>query len=79
LRDIADSLDEGDRIDAIIIDFSKDFDLVPYDRLLTKIAASGVNSVVVVCVRDNILRSFAAACGGDWQYTGYIVTTLPSD
>jgi hypothetical protein len=39
---IADSLDEGVRTDAIIIDFSKGFDLVPYDRLLMKIAATGV-------------------------------------
>jgi len=32
----------------IIIDLSKAFDLVPYDRLLTKIAASGVDLRVVV-------------------------------
>ena len=32
-QDIADSLDEGVRTDAIIIDFSKAFDLVPRDRL----------------------------------------------
>jgi hypothetical protein len=36
---ISYSLDNGSRIDAIIIDFSKAFDLVPHDRLLTKIAA----------------------------------------
>ena len=42
-QDIADSLDEGVSIDAIIIDFSKAFDLVPHDRLLTKLAASGVD------------------------------------
>ena len=39
-QDIADSLDEGVRADAIIIDFSKAFGLVPHDRLLTKIAAT---------------------------------------
>jgi hypothetical protein len=36
-------MDNGSRIDAIVIDFSKAFDLVPHDRLLTKIAASGVD------------------------------------
>jgi hypothetical protein len=46
-QDTADSLDEGKRIDAIIIYFSKAFDLVPHDRLLTKIVASGVDSRVV--------------------------------
>jgi hypothetical protein len=34
-QDIADSLNEGVCIDAIIIDFSKAFDLVLHDRLLT--------------------------------------------
>jgi len=36
-HDISDSLEEGVRRDAIIIDFSKAFNLVPHDRLLTKI------------------------------------------
>ena len=40
------TLDNGDRIDAIIIDFSKAFDLVCHGRLLTKIANSGVDSRV---------------------------------
>ena len=35
-QDISDSLDEAARLDAIIIDFSKTFDLVPHDRLLKK-------------------------------------------
>jgi hypothetical protein len=41
-QDTADSLDNEARLDAIIIDFSKAFDLVAYDRLLTKAADSGV-------------------------------------
>ena len=54
-QDIADSLDEGVRTDAIIIDFSKAFDLVPNDRLLTKIAATGVDLRVVVWVKEFLL------------------------
>jgi hypothetical protein len=45
-------LGEGVGIDAIVIDFSKAFDLVPHDQLLTKLAASGVDSRVVVWVRE---------------------------
>jgi len=47
-QDIADSLEESVRTDAIIIDFSKAFDLVPHDRLLTKIVATRVDLRVVV-------------------------------
>jgi hypothetical protein len=36
-QDISDSLDKAARLDAIIIDFSKAFDLVPVDRLLKKL------------------------------------------
>ena len=54
-QDIADSMDNGDRIDAIVIDFSKAFDLVPHDRLLMKIAISGVDSRVVAWVREFLL------------------------
>ena len=39
-QDIADTLDNGGRMDAIIVDFSKAFDLVPHGRLLVKIANS---------------------------------------
>jgi hypothetical protein len=49
----------------IIIDFSKAFDLVPYDRLHTKIAASGADSRVVVWVREFLLgRSQRVRVGG---------------
>jgi hypothetical protein len=54
-QDIADSLDEGVRTDAIIIDFSKAFDLVPHDRLLTKIAETGVDLRVVVWIKEFLL------------------------
>ena len=51
-QDIADSLDKGVSTDAIITDSSKAFNLVPHDLLLTKLAASGVDSRVVVWVRE---------------------------
>jgi len=45
----------GGRIDAIVIDFSKAFDLVPHNRLLMKIANSGVDSRVVQWVWEFLL------------------------
>ena len=47
-------MDEGVGIDAIKIDFSKAFDLV-HDRLLMKLAASDVDSRVVVWVRESLV------------------------
>ena len=64
-QDIVDSVDNGDRIDAIIIDFSKAFDLVPHGRLLTKIANSGVDSRVIVWIREFLLgRTQRVRVGG---------------
>ena len=54
-QDIADLLHEGVRTDVIIIDFSKAFDLVPRDRLLTKMAATLVDMRVVLGVKEFIL------------------------
>jgi hypothetical protein len=64
-QDISDSLDEGVRLNAIIIYFSKAFDLL-HDRLLKKIAASGVDSRVVVWIREFLIgRSQTVRVG--WQ------------
>ena len=52
------NLDNGDKIDALVVDFSKAFDLVLHGRLLTKIANSGVDSRVVVWIRE-FFRSHA--------------------
>ena len=51
-KDIADCIDKGDNIDAVIVFFSKAFDSVPHGRLLTKIAKSGVDSGVVVWITE---------------------------
>ena len=51
-QDIADTIDNGDRMDAIIVDFSKAFDLVPHGRLLVKIANSGVEARVVEWIKQ---------------------------
>jgi retron-type reverse transcriptase len=62
---IADSLDEGIVINAIIIDFSKAFDFVPHDRLLMKLASSDVDSWVVFWVRELVVgRTHWVRLGG---------------
>jgi hypothetical protein len=57
--------DNGHMIDAIIVDFSKTFDLVPHGRLLTKIANSGVDCGLDVWIREFLLgRTQRVRVGG---------------
>jgi len=53
-QDITDSLDEEVKTNAIT-DFSKAFDLVPHDRLFTKIAETRVDLRVVERVKEFLL------------------------
>ena len=77
-QDIADSLDNGDRIDAIIVDFSKAFDLVPHGRLLTKIANSGVDARVVVWIREFLLgRTQIVRVGGQLSEEVRVTSGVP--
>lgn len=50
-----DSVDNRARLDTIVIDFVKAFDLVPHDQLLTKTAALGLELRVVVWKREFLL------------------------
>jgi hypothetical protein len=63
-QDIAESLDKGVSIDAIIIDFFKTFNLVPHERLLTKLATSGEDLRVVVWVREFLVDRTQRVRGG---------------
>jgi hypothetical protein len=53
---IANLLDKGVKADAIIIDFSKVLDIVLQDRMLRKIAATGLDFRADVWVKEFLLR-----------------------
>jgi len=77
-QDFADSLDNGDKIGAIIFDFSKAFDLVPHSRLLTKIANSGVDSRVVGWIREFRLgRTQGVRVGGQLSAEVSVTSGVP--
>ena len=42
IQDLASSLDDGEQIDAVLLDFSKAFDKVPHQRLLLKLQHYGL-------------------------------------
>ena len=65
---------------AIIIEFSKAFDLVSHDRLLTKLAASGVDSRVVVWVRDFLVgRTQKVRVGGQISKEVKVTPGVPQE
>ena len=77
-QDTADSLDNGDKIDAIIVDFSKAFDFVPHGRLLTKIANTGGDSSVVVWIREFLLgRMQSVRVGGQLSAEVSLTSGVP--
>ena len=79
-QDISHFLDEAARLDAIKIDFSKAFDPVPHDRLLKKkkIAASGMDSRVVVWIREfPIDRSRRVRVGRHSSEEGRVTSGVP--
>ena len=77
-QDISDSIDEATRLGAIIIDFSKAFNLVPHDRLLKKIATSGVDSRVDVWIREFLIyRSHRVRVGRHYSEEVRVISGVP--
>jgi len=77
-QDIADTLDKGDRMDAIIVDFSKAFDLVPHGRLLVKIVDSVVDNRVVVWIREFLIgRTQRVRVGGELSEEVRVTSGFP--
>ena len=67
-----------DNVDSKDNDFSKAFDLVPHDRLLMKIAISGVDSRVVPWVREFLLgRTQTVRVGGQLSEEVRVTSGLP--
>ena len=53
-NDLAKSLDKGEQVDAIVLDFSKAFDRAPYQRLLSKLHHYGIRDSLLLWI-DNFL------------------------
>jgi len=52
IQDLAEGLDNNTQIDAILLDFSKAFDKVPYSRLLMKLDHYGVRQTTHSWIQD---------------------------
>ena len=49
------SLDCGHPVDIIYLDFSKAFDVVPHERLITKLKAYGIAGNLLVWIKDFLI------------------------
>ena len=77
-QDIVKLVEEGVGIDAIIIYFSKAFDLVPHDRLLTKLSVSGVDWRAVVWVQEFLVgRTQRVRVGGQLSKEVRVTSGVP--
>jgi hypothetical protein len=75
---IAGSADNEDRTDAIKIDLYRALVLVPNDRLLRKIAPSGVNPRAVVWMREFLLgRTQLVRVGGQLSEEVRVTSGVP--
>jgi hypothetical protein len=62
----------------ITINFYRAVNLVPHDRLLTKIAASGVDAKVIVCVREFLVgRTQSVRVGGQLSKEVKLTSVVP--
>ncbi|MCG8078128.1 MAG: reverse transcriptase family protein, partial [Candidatus Thiodiazotropha taylori] len=52
LHDLAKGLDEGEQIDAILLDFSKAFDKVPHERLASKLEHYGIRGNLLLWIKS---------------------------
>jgi len=77
-QDIADSPENRNKIDAIIVDFSKAFDLVTLGRLLTNTANSGIDSRVVLWIKKFLLhRTQRVNLGGQLTEEVRVTSVVP--
>ena len=55
-NDLTKSLDKGEQVDAIVLDFSKAFDRVPHQRLLSKLHHYGVRDSLLLWINNFLTK-----------------------
>ena len=78
INDFASTLDEGGQTDAILLDFSKAFDVVPHKRLLLKLHYYGIRGKTLAWV-ENFLsnRTQQVAVDGKLSNIGQVTSGVP--
>jgi hypothetical protein len=77
-QDLAEVVDKGGRIDAVIIDFSKAFDVVPHDILLRKLTGLGIDKRVVRWIQNFLDgRTQRVKIGNEMSDFGGVTSGVP--
>jgi hypothetical protein len=78
IHDLAKALDSGDQIDGILLDFSKAFDKVPYNRLLMKLDHYGVWNITLSWIQDFLSdRTQTVVLEGNSSSTNPVASGVP--
>ncbi|KAJ4430057.1 hypothetical protein ANN_22265 [Periplaneta americana] len=78
VQDLAEGVDRGGRIDAVVIDFSKAFDLVPHDILIDKLSRLGIDKRVVLWIQEFLKgRTQRVRVGHEISEIGNISSGVP--
>lgn len=77
-QDLADVVDAGGRVDAVVIDFAKAFDVVPHNLLIRKVLTSGVDARVVRWISEFLRdRKQKVRIGNQFSTTGNVTSGVP--
>ncbi len=77
-QDLADEIDVGGRVDAVVIDFAKAFDVVPHDRLVQKLMNSGIDPRVVAWISEFLRdRKQKVRIGQELSFGASVTSGIP--
>ena len=62
LENVSKSLDDGDDIDVVFLDFSKTFDKVPHARLIQNLESHGISGKVKTWIETWLSYRFQRTC-----------------
>ena len=78
VADVTNALDQGDEIEACVLDFSKAFDKVNHQKLLYKLANCGVNFKLVSWIEDFLTgRTQKVVVEGEESESAPVISGIP--
>lgn len=78
IHDLANSLDNGKSVHAVVLDFAKAFDKVPHRRLLTKLQYYGIQGKLLCWFESFLSKRFqVVVCEGKSSRSSPVMSGVP--